>query len=113
MTYGEVCRRGPCGLAVDIADEGLVDVAGADEATERTVRRVLLWICGKCVPLINVCWYDRQSYAPQNNLPDAYLARTYLLVMCVWAAGAGGGGGAGYVVREIGRPEAENDQACD
>lgn len=31
-TYGEVRGRGPRGLAVDIADEGFVDVAGADEA---------------------------------------------------------------------------------
>lgn len=34
-TYGEVWGRGPCGLAVDIADEGLVDVASADEAVAR------------------------------------------------------------------------------
>lgn len=31
-TYGEVWGRGPGGCAVDIADDGLVDVAGADEA---------------------------------------------------------------------------------
>jgi hypothetical protein len=37
-TYGEVWGRGPGGLAVDIADEGLVDVACADEAVAQVVR---------------------------------------------------------------------------
>jgi hypothetical protein len=31
-TYGKVWGRSPGGLTVDIADEGLVDVASADEA---------------------------------------------------------------------------------
>lgn len=33
-TYREVWGGGPVGCAFDIADEGLVDVAGADEAGE-------------------------------------------------------------------------------
>jgi hypothetical protein len=31
-TYGETGRRGPGGFALDIADEGLVDVTSAEEA---------------------------------------------------------------------------------
>ena len=31
-TYGETWRRGPGGFTLDIADEGLVDVASAEEA---------------------------------------------------------------------------------
>jgi hypothetical protein len=38
-TYGEVWGRGPGGLAVDIADEGPVDVAGADEAVARRLEK--------------------------------------------------------------------------
>jgi hypothetical protein len=53
-TYGEVWRRGPGGLAVDIADEGLVDVARADEAA-RALEDALL-PQDSAVPLINVCW---------------------------------------------------------
>jgi hypothetical protein len=38
-TYGEVWGRGPGGLAVDIADEGPVDVAGANEAVARRLEK--------------------------------------------------------------------------
>jgi hypothetical protein len=56
LTYGEVWGRGPRGLAVDIADEGLVDVAGADEAAARAVRRAELCVYELHVPLVDVCW---------------------------------------------------------
>jgi hypothetical protein len=39
-TYGEVWGRGPRSLTVDIADEGLVNVASADEAVAHMVRQV-------------------------------------------------------------------------
>jgi len=39
ITYREVWGRGPGGLAVDIADEGLVDVASADEAARGMLER--------------------------------------------------------------------------
>jgi len=100
-------------LAGDIADEGLVDVACADEAVIGGVRGVLLWVCGRSVPLVNVCWCHSQLYALPGGVLDAYLARTYLRVMCVCAAGAGGGGDEGDIAREIGRSEAKDDEALD
>jgi hypothetical protein len=36
-TYGEAWRRCPGGFALDIADEGLVDVTGAEKAVGRAL----------------------------------------------------------------------------
>lgn len=55
-TYGEVWGRGPGGGAGGIADDGLVDVAGANEAVAQTVRGDTSCLVGiVLVPLINVC----------------------------------------------------------
>jgi hypothetical protein len=53
--YREVGGRSPGGLAVDIADKGFVDVAGAHEAVVRAVRDWLVGLIDAVVPLINVC----------------------------------------------------------
>lgn len=55
-TYGEVWGRGPSGLTIDIADEGFVDVARADEAIAQRVRKALPSVGAWNLPLINVCW---------------------------------------------------------
>ena len=54
-TYRKVGGRSPGGLAIDIADKGFVDVAGADEAVVRAVRGHLVCLIDAVVPLINVC----------------------------------------------------------
>jgi hypothetical protein len=46
-THREVWRRGPRGLAVDVADEGLVDVARADEAARALERLLVLLVLGR------------------------------------------------------------------
>jgi hypothetical protein len=55
-TYGKVWGRSPGGLTVDIADEGLVDVASADEAVAEELGydmhcNALIAV----VPLVDVC----------------------------------------------------------
>jgi hypothetical protein len=42
IAYREVWGRGPGSLAIDIANEGLVDVAGADEAVRKGLETVLI-----------------------------------------------------------------------